>query len=136
MAIIPINGSSFTLVVGSASNIYALANHNPGIVSPGGVLIQIVATTLTGSISVVARAGMKEAIDDAVAFVAWPYRSFFLNGAAADGSLAAGSSGVAITNTSILLVPADGVQIGLSVTALTVGSAKVYWQPLFGSTAP
>jgi hypothetical protein len=97
------------------------------------ICVHIVDTgAFAGSIIVKGRSRNTQASIDGVVFQPIPYCKQFLNGAAGDGSLV---NGVAITTTSIIMIPASGLQVALDLTAFTGGTATVYWVPLEGAAA-
>lgn len=87
--------------------------------------------SFVGTITVKARSRTPDADNDGVTFQPTIYEKLYLNGAVGDGSLV--STG--ITTTSIILVPASGLQIALDVTAFTSGSCSAYIVPLQGAAA-
>lgn len=90
----------------------------------GAILVHLVASGFTGSITVVGRArGSSEA------FVAIPYIKLHLNGAVADGTYAS----TAITGTSVILIPATGLDIALDATAVSAGSVAVHYEQAHGN---
>lgn len=110
-----------TFVLGSASDEFV-----------GTIAVHIVDTgSFTGSISVKARSAHREANADAVGFAAIPYVKQHLNGSAADETYVS----TAITTTSIILIPATGLEIALDLTSYTSGTATIYWQALQGAAA-
>lgn len=122
---VPANGGKVILLNGVVTT-YVFGD--PGI--SGGTasawVFHIVSNGATGSITVVARARGQTAENDQIPMVAVPYRSDFLNGAVGTGLQVS----TAITNTSLIGVPATGKSIGLQVTALTVGTFTVYATPI------
>lgn len=111
-------------------NTYILGDASNRVV--GTFAVQIVNDgVFVGSITVKARSRVPEADDDGVAFVATVYEKLNLNGAVGDGSLVS----TAITTSSLILIPASGLQVALDVTAYTSGTATVYITPLEGAAA-
>lgn len=131
------NGSKFAIT--------AVNNYVVGIAAPHGEYvstwaIHIVSNTATGSITVSCRSGAREATNkaanmevagDDIAFVPTVYKSLNLNGAVGTGALVS----TAITGTSVIHVPATGLQISLNCTALSAGTFTVYAVPLVGAAA-
>jgi hypothetical protein len=99
---------------------------DPGRGGASGWMFHIVSNGATGSITVSGRARGAQAETDQVAMSPIPYRSAFLNNAVGTNAFV----NTAITNTSIIWVPATGLSIGLAVTALTVGTFTVYATPI------
>jgi hypothetical protein len=98
----------------------------------GGVLVQLVGTTLSGlSITV---SGQSHAIEVAGATdVIKPivYRSIYVNGAVGTGAYVT----TAITTDSIIFIPSCGMTPVLNVTAFTSGTLIAYITPIVGSAA-
>lgn len=137
MANIKVSGSKFT--IGSADTfILGGGSHSHGNVASWA--IHLVSSSFSGSITVSARSAHPDASDiaanmgvagDNIAFVAVPYQKNYLNGLVADGTLVS----TAITGTSVIVVPASGVQIALNCTSFVSGSMAVYAVPLEGAAA-
>lgn len=113
----------------NGANIHILGDASTAVV--GTFSVHIVSNAFVGTITVKARARGEDASDDGVAFVATVYEKLHLNGAVGDGTLV--STG--ITGTSLILIPASGLQIALDVTAYTSGTCTVYVTPLEGAAA-
>ena len=97
-------------------------------------------SSFSGSITVKARSAHPQATaiganmgvaGDDIAFSAVPYQTNFLNGAVGDGTLVS----TAITGTSIIVIPASGVEIALDCTSFVSGSMTGYVVPLEGAAA-
>lgn len=83
---------------------------------------------LTMSCTIVARSSHPDAAKGAIPFYGTLYRKLFLNGLIGDGTLVA----TAITTTSMIIVPADGLSIAILCGSVTGGNAMVYATPLIG----
>lgn len=132
MATTTASGPVYTITTADNGNTLDLGTSEEARV--GLVALHIVpdATFVTdaGSLTIVGRAAGWRAAADALAFVPIPYRSLYLNGAVIDGTL----QHMAITDQSLILVPAGGVDVGVSVTC-TGGTCKVYIQRVAGPLA-
>lgn len=124
-----IKGVSGKFTIQSADAFYL---GNPGGDSTVGTYaIMLVSNSFSGSITVKARIREVQAWQgDTITPVAWSYLSYYLNGAATSGVQA-----TAITGTSVILVPASGLQIVLDCTSFTSGSMTVYTAPCVGAAA-
>lgn len=102
------------------------------IAEASAFLVHIVNTSsLLTSIVPSARAAVKDAMADGddTPFIATLYRKLFLNGAAGDGTLV----GTPITGSSLIIIPATGMEISLNQT-YTSGTGVAYVTPLLGSS--
>ena len=108
---------------------YKLGDASDGLVGTLSVHLVNVAG-LTASVVVKARTRIPQANDDNVAFQPIPYLKLYLNGAVADSTF----DTVPLTGTSIILIPATGLEIALDVT-FTSGQGRIYWAPLKGAAA-
>lgn len=118
MAIFNIEEKKFTM---SAVGQYALP------ASPefyGTIAVYLKGNTPVGaSVTAKARPACKQAMDDGdnVAFQAWYYET------------AAGAKAqTALTTDALITIPSPGMQVAISVDALTSGSFTVYWHPVLG----
>lgn len=127
MADVNVNiGEQFVI---DAGNTYFLSAGLGGSVAT--YLLHLVSDSFSGSITVKARAGCAEAQSDAVTPVAVNYLKMYVNGAVGDQSYA----NAALTDTSLILVPATGQQIVLDCTTYTSGTMTVYASSVMGSAA-
>jgi hypothetical protein len=97
-------------------------------------LVHIVNTSsLSTSIVVAARAAVREAMldGDDTPFLATLYRPLFLNGSVASGGGALVST--AITGSSLIVIPATGMEIALVQTYVS-GTGVAYVTQLIGSS--
>ncbi len=121
MAIVPVTSSIIKLgATHLGTNTYVLGDASDGVV--GTFVVHIVDTgSLSASIAVKARSRNPDADAAAVTFVAWRYSSDYINGSLGDATMI----NTAITTTSLIRIPASGVQIALDVT-FTSGTATIY----------
>jgi hypothetical protein len=108
MADIKVTGATFTV---NAANDYLLGDAHHADVS--AMLVELVSDSFVGSITVTGRA-----LGSSAAFVAIPYRPKHLNGVVGDNV----PVGTAITDTSVILIDAAGMEIDIDCTAYTSGS--------------
>ena len=97
----------------------------------GTLCVHLVSGTFVGSISVKGMSRTKEAADDAVTPVAINYVKVYLNGSVADQTYV----NTAITDTSLILIPATGQQIVLDCTSFTSGTMTAYVSRVSGAAA-
>lgn len=109
----------------NTQDVHFLGNPSDQIV--GTVVLMLVSSSFVGSITVKSRICVGEA--SAVTPVAVQYSARYLNGAISDDDL----HSTAITDTSLILVPASGQSIVLDCTAYTSGTMTVYQIPLAGA---
>lgn len=82
----------------------------------------------TGTITIVGRAANIGGVSVTTpGFVAIPYQSLHLNGAAGTGAFVT----TAITSRSLILVPASGISVGVTMASIS-GAWTVYARPLNG----
>jgi len=114
---------------GEGTGTYIIGDASDGLV--GTFSVHLVNTGGLGASMVVkARTRIPQANDDNVAFQPIPYLKLFLNGAVADSTF----DTAPITTTSIILIPATGLEIALDVT-YSAGTGRIYWSPLKGAAA-
>lgn len=128
MATLPIIGRKFSDSVGG--NTYLLGDSAQGDLA-GTMAILLVASSLTGGSVTVAAVTKGDAVKDAVAPVAVPYKSLFLNGVVGTGGLVS----TAITGTSLIHVPASGLNVALTIAAISAGGWTIYSWPIEGAAA-
>ncbi len=129
MANVVVTGGKFSLSTANGTNAYVLGDGSGAFGS--AIAVQVVDTgALSASISVTARSRVRAAADDAVAFVAIPYKKLWLNGVAGDNTYVS----TAITTHSLIVIPASGLSIALNVT-FTSGTATIYWTPVESGAA-
>ncbi len=110
---------------------YVIGDADDGFV--GTYAVHLVSASFSGVIKVKARSRLIGGIGvTSPAFVQIPYLPLYLNGSV--GTYGTGSS-VDITGTSILLIPASGLQITLDCTTFTSGAMACYVTPLLGASA-
>jgi hypothetical protein len=119
-------GSSFII---DAANTYLFSL--PADRAASTILLHLVSDSFSGSITVKARAGSVAAQTDAIDPVAVNYLNIYSNGAVGDQAYA----NDALTDTSLILVPATGQQIVLDCTSYTSGTFTVYAVPVLGAAA-
>lgn len=96
----------------------------------GAYVIQFVkGAAYSGSITVVGR--MRGQIAQAVPVQALPYRKLNVADTVADGSIVT----VALTDSFIILVPANALHIGLTMT-VAAGVGHLYFYPVTGGFTP
>ena len=128
MATLPIIGRKFIDTVGG--NTYLLGDGaQPQLASTMAILL--VATGLTGGTVTVGAVTQGDAVKDGVAAQPIPYKSLTLNGAVGTGALVS----TAITGTSLIHVPASGLNVALTIAAITGGSWTIYIWPVEGFAA-
>jgi len=87
--------------------------------------------SFSGTVTVKARIRMlQEWQSDTVTPVAWSYLTYYLNGASTAGVFSTG-----ITTTSIIFVPASGLQVVLDCASYSSGYLTVYTAPCQGAAA-
>lgn len=119
-------GNPFTI---DATGLYSLGTAHA--YTTGVINIHLVSNSFSGSVTIAARniAGAATSpSDNTVAPVAVPYTKLYLNGSVADGSTVS----TAITTTSLIQVPASGMEIIINAGTVTSGSLTVYYTPLAG----
>lgn len=115
----------------NGQNTYILGN--PGGDSTVGTYAILLQNdgTFSGSVTVKAIPRLVQAWQgDTITPVAWAYLSYYVNAAAT-----AGIQATAITDTSLILVPASGLQIVLDCTSYSSGYLTVYTAPCVGAAA-
>ena len=128
MAVVNIEDKLFTI---NAANAFYLTKVDRQ--TTGTLAIHLQSSSFVGSITVKARVFpdfSNTPTPPTVTPVAWSYLSYYLNGAATAGVLS-----TAITGTSVILVPASGLQIVLDCTAYTSGTMQVTVEPCVGAAA-
>jgi hypothetical protein len=114
--------------VTSTNNGQTLRCTNASESDVGCVAIEFVPDgSFNGSFQIVARTQSKEAADDAIDFTPQPYR--LMSGVGATGAVTA--AGTAVSAPARILVPAQGVSVGIKPT-VNSGSCAVYTVPLVG----
>lgn len=119
-------GNPFTI---SATGLYSLGTGHQYTNSL--INVHLVSNSFSGSVTIVARnltAAQTSPNDDTLAPVAIPYTKLYLNGSVADGSTVS----TAITTTSLIQVPASGMEILINAGTVTSGTLTVYFTPLMG----
>jgi len=113
----------------SATGYYSLGTGHAAFTS--ALNVHLVSNSFSGSVTIVARnlTAAKTSPDDAtVAPVAIPYTKLYLNGSVADGSTVS----TAITDSSLIQVPASGMEILINAGTVTSGTLTVYFTPVAG----
>ena len=126
MAVVNIEDKLFTI---NAANAYYLTKVDRQ--TTGTLAIQLQSASFSGTITVKARVFPdfgNTPTPPTVTPVAWSYLTYYLNGSAATGIVNTG-----ITGTSIILVPATGLQIVLDCGTYTSGSMQVTVEPCVGA---
>lgn len=118
-------GRDFSIV---SADQYKLNNASDGYA--GTIAIQLVSASFSGSVSITARVH-RGGQTNATAFVACNYVSIYLNGSVSDQTY----KSTAITTTSLILVPATGLDIAINCTSFVSGALNVTWSPATGSAA-
>ncbi len=126
-------GPAFNLTAGDNNKILRISDVSPNHNETGGIALHFVADgSWSGTIQFKCRNAATDAETLDLPFLGpWPYRKYYLNGSAADGSLVT----TTITTTSSVVVPTSGQMLALAVTC-SAGSCAVYYQPAAGATAP
>jgi hypothetical protein len=99
----------------------------------GTILVHLVSSSFSGSITVKSRSREQEAGPDGddLTFLAVSYLKRNLNAAVADDTLVS----TAITDSSIILIPASGQSIALDCTSFISGTMTAYVTKLDGAAA-
>lgn len=127
-------GPAFQVTAATVDQVLGLGD-TPDAFATGGFSLSFVPDdTWQGTIAIVGRSTVPEAVTQNVEMVPYPFRAFYLNGAVSDLSMQ--PSGTPITARSDCLVPASGARIGLQITGPIQGSCWVFVQAVRGSTAP
>ena len=127
MATVQMSGPKFTI---NGSNVYKLGGSSNES-DAGGMLVHIVNDgTLSATITVQGQSRQLEIAGAADAPLAIPYRSINVNGVVGTGAYVS----TAITTNSIIFIPANGMDVILSV-AWVSGTASVYTVGVGGSCA-
>lgn len=113
----------------NGTNNYVLGDTNNDLVGTWAIMV-VNTSSLVASIAVKARIRGPYAATDAVGFVPISYLKLYLNGAVGDNTLVT----TAITDTSLIFVPASGLSVSLDVT-FTSGTGTIYSWPLEGAAA-
>lgn len=128
MANVPIIGRK--AVISDGGNNYYFGEAAPGQMV-ATMAFMLVANGLTGGSITVNAVTKGDAVKDAATPLATVYKKLFLNGLVADGSLAS----AAITGTSLILIPASGLDIVLTIASISAGNWTIYSQPVEGFAA-
>ena len=134
MALTSQGGRVFTIGTADHNNTIVVGDGSPSEGFAGGFTIQLDSTGFTGTVDVqvssveqpvTARGGKTMATTPT--FRQALYYKWYLNGVVADGSLVS----TQITDSSLVVVPAPGMRVGLKVTC-TSGSLAAYVTPWNG----
>ena len=134
MALTPQGGRVFTITSADTGNTIVVGDGSPSEAFAGGVTVQLDSTSFSGTVDiqvssveqpVTARGGKTMATTPT--FRQALYYKWYLNGIVADGSLVS----TQITDSSLVVVPAPGMRVGLKVTC-TSGSLAAYVTPWNG----
>jgi len=104
-----------------AADDFILRQAGSGVVS--GWFVSLVSASFSGSVTIKGRrSGTINAL------LAIPYKKYHLNGAVGDATYVS----TAITGTSLIFVPSEGMDVSVSCTSFTSGSLALAAYPVLG----
>lgn len=125
MATINAAGGDFII---DGANTYIIGEGADTLAS--NIVVHLVSASFSGTVTVKKRSNAPSAIANNIAFLGTPYLKEHLNGSAADQTYVT----TAITDTSLIVIPATGGQIAL-VSTFVSGSMHCYVTRVEGAAA-